>query len=98
MSLKNRREKVVNNYIVQEFPYDEEPSIENIRRNLPVGDVDTCIEKMIRIVRELDPVHIAIQPQVGDMPHKKSLESMELWASEVMPAVLRETGYSTKAA
>ncbi len=98
VSLKNRREKVVNNYIVQEFPYDEEPSIENIRRNLPVGDVDNCIEKMVRIVRELDPVHIAIQPQVGDMEHKKSLESMELWASEVMPAVLRETGHVIKAA
>jgi len=98
VSLKTRREKVANNYIVQEFPYDEEPSIENIRRNLPVGDVDTCIEKMVRIVRELDPVHIAIQPQVGDMDHKKALDSMELWASEVIPAVLREIGRSLAAA
>lgn len=53
---------------------------------------------MVRIVRELDPVHIAIQPQVGDMDHKKALESMELWANEVVPAVLRETGRTALAA
>ena len=53
VALKTRREKVANNYIVQEQPYDEEPSLDNIRRNLPVGDVDSCIEKMVRIVREL---------------------------------------------
>ncbi len=98
VALKTRREKVANNYVVQEHPYGDEPGIEDIRRNLPVGDVDTCIEKMVRIVRELNPVHIAIQPQVGDMDHKKSLACMELWASEVMPAVLKETGHAALAA
>jgi len=92
VSLKARREKVVDNYVVQEFPYDDEPSVEALRRNLPVGDVDTCIEKMVRLVREINPVHIAIQPQVGDMDHQKAIESMRLWAEEVVPAVLRETG------
>jgi alkanesulfonate monooxygenase SsuD/methylene tetrahydromethanopterin reductase-like flavin-dependent oxidoreductase (luciferase family) len=98
VALKTRREKIANNYVVQEHPYDEEPSLDNIRRNLPVGDVDSCIEKMVRIVRELDPVHIAIQPQVGDMDHQKAMDSMELWAREVAPAVLRETGRSAMAA
>lgn len=98
VALKTRREKVFNNYVVQEQPYDDEPSLDDIRRNLPVGDVDTCIEKMVRIVRELDPVHIAIQPQVGDMDHRKALASMELWASEVIPAVLKETGRDLAAA
>ena len=92
VSLKQRREKVENDYIIDEEPYDDEPSIEAIMRNLPVGDVDTCIEKMVRLVRELRPGHIAIQPQVGDMDHRKSLESMELWAEEVIPAVMREVG------
>lgn len=41
VALKTRREKVANNYIVQEHPYEEEPTVENIRRNLPVGDVDS---------------------------------------------------------
>lgn len=98
VALKTRREKIANNYVVQEHPYDEEPSLDNIRRNLPVGDVDSCIEKMVRIVRELDPVHIAIQPQVGDMDYHKAMASMELWANEVVPAVLRETGRTALAA
>jgi len=92
VSLKLRREKVMNDYIVQEQPYDDEPDVETIRRNLPVGDVDTCIEKIVRIARELKPVHITIQTQVGDMDHKKSLASMELWAGEVIPGVMRELG------
>ncbi len=67
MSLKTRREKVANNYIVQEFPYDDEPSIENICRNLPVGDVDTCIEKMIRIVRVLDLSRVLTGPYCAQL-------------------------------
>jgi len=92
VSLKTRREKVMNNYVVEEQPFDEEPSREMILRNLPVGDVDTCIEKMVRTIRELKPVHIAIQTQVGDMEHRKSLQSLELWATEVIPGVLKELG------
>ena len=94
VSLKLRRENVMNDYIVQEQPYDNEPDHEAILRNLPVGDVDTCIEKMVRIARELKPVHITIQTQVGDMSHAKSLASMELWATEVVPGVMRELGQS----
>ena len=92
VSLKLRREKITNDYIVQEQPYDDEPDVETIRRNLPVGDVDTCIEKVVRMARELKPVHIMIQTQVGDMEHKKSLGAMELWAGEVIPGVMRELG------
>ena len=98
VSLKTRREKVMDHHVVQEQPYDDEPSMETIMHNLPVGDVDTCIEKMVRIIRELQPVHIAIQSQVGDMEHSKSLESLELWASEVMPGIRRELGTSAAAA
>ncbi len=94
VSLKLRREVVANDYHVQEQPYDDEPDDETIKRNLPVGDVDSCIEKMVRLVRELKPVHVAIQTQVGDMDHRKSLQSMELWAKEVMPVVLKETGHA----
>ena len=92
VSLKTRREKVTNNYVVEEQPYDEEPSTEAIMRNLPVGDVDTCIEKVVRMIRELKPMHLAIQTQLGDMEHKKSLQSMELWAGQVIPGVMKELG------
>ncbi|MPZ55191.1 MAG: LLM class flavin-dependent oxidoreductase [Rhizobiales bacterium] len=98
VSLKMRREQVQNDYIVQETAYEDEPSIEAILRNLPVGDVETCIEKMVRLVRELKPVHIMIQTQVGDVEHKKSLAAMELWAGKVIPGILKELGKTTSAA
>lgn len=90
LSLKQRRAKVVDDYIVEESPFDGEPSLDEIARNLPVGDVDSCIEKMVRLARELKPVHIMIQSQVGDMSQKQTLASLELWANEVLPAVKRE--------
>jgi alkanesulfonate monooxygenase SsuD/methylene tetrahydromethanopterin reductase-like flavin-dependent oxidoreductase (luciferase family) len=92
VSLKHRREQVVNDYMIQEQPFDDELTPEAIMRNLPVGSVDTCIEKMVRMIRELKPVHVMIQTQVGDMEQKKSLGSMELWATEVIPGVMRELG------
>jgi alkanesulfonate monooxygenase SsuD/methylene tetrahydromethanopterin reductase-like flavin-dependent oxidoreductase (luciferase family) len=96
VALKTRREKVTNDYIVEEQPYDEEPTTEAIMRNLPVGDVDTCIEKVVRMIRELKPVSLAIQTQLGDMEHKKSLASMELWTSQVIPGVMKELGLHKK--
>ena len=96
VSLKTRREKVTDNYVVEEQPYDEEPTIEAIMRNLPVGDVDTCIEKVVRMIRELKPKHLAIQTQLGDMEHKKSLQSMELWTGQVIPGVMKELGLERK--
>jgi alkanesulfonate monooxygenase SsuD/methylene tetrahydromethanopterin reductase-like flavin-dependent oxidoreductase (luciferase family) len=90
VSLKTRNEQVHNHYMVQEVPFAEELDLESIERNLPVGDVDSVIEKVVRTVRELKPVHFMIQTQVGDMEHSKSLEAMELWMTEVVPAVMRE--------
>src|SRR3546814_1413010 len=83
--------------MIEEHPFDEELSLEAIMRNLPVGDVDTCIEKMVRTIRELKPVHVMIQTQVGDMEHNKSLGAMELWATEVIPGVMKELGITETA-
>lgn len=98
VSLKTRREKVADDYVVAEQPYDDEPSLEAIQRNLPVGDVEICIAKMVRLIRELTPVHVMIQTQVGNVDHRKSLESMELWASEVIPGVMKELDLPVEAA
>lgn len=92
VSLKSRREKVAQDYVIEEQPYDEEPSLEGIMRNLPVGDVETCIANMVRSIRELKPVHVMIQTQVGDMEHRKSLAAMELWMTEVVPGIMKELG------
>jgi hypothetical protein len=37
-----------------------------------------------------------IHTQVGDMDHKKSLQAMELWATEVVPGIMKELGMPEK--
>jgi len=96
-SLKDKRENIVDN-MVQESPYKGEPTVDDILRNLPIGDVDTCIERTVRMIRELNPVHIMTQPQIGGVDARKSIESMTLWATEVVPAVQRELGITPAAA
>ncbi|MDB5512148.1 MAG: class flavin-dependent oxidoreductase [Enterovirga sp.] len=98
VSLKNRREKVANDYIVEEQSYDEELGLDRIAANLPVGDVETCVANMVRSIRAMKPVHVMIQTQVGDMDHRKSLAAMELWMSEVVPGIMRELGQPAQAA
>jgi hypothetical protein len=87
-----RQETVVDNYMIEEKAYDEELPWEAIERNLPVGDVETCAARMADVIRRVKPVHIAIQPQLGDIDHKASLKSMERWAGEVIPAIEKELG------
>lgn len=96
VSAKARREKMTDDYVMEEVPYADEPTLDAIERNLPVGSVDRCIENMVRTIRTLRPHHIMIQTQVGDMDHKKSLASMELWMSEVVPGIARELAKSNR--
>lgn len=92
VSLRSRRETVVDGYMIKEEPYEEELPFERLVRNLPVGDVETCAAHMVDVIRRVKPVHIAIQPQLGDIEHKASLRAMERWATEVIPAIEKELG------
>jgi alkanesulfonate monooxygenase SsuD/methylene tetrahydromethanopterin reductase-like flavin-dependent oxidoreductase (luciferase family) len=89
VALKTRQEKLVDNYMVEEKPYPEELPPEKILMNLPVGDVETCAERMVREIEHVRPTHVAIQPQIGDMEHAKAMQALELWSSEVIPAISR---------
>jgi len=92
VSLRNRQESVVDGYMIQEKPYDEELPFERLVQNVPAGSVEKCAASMVDVIRRVKPVHIAIQPQLGDITHKQSLKSMERWAAEVIPAIERELG------
>jgi alkanesulfonate monooxygenase SsuD/methylene tetrahydromethanopterin reductase-like flavin-dependent oxidoreductase (luciferase family) len=98
LSLKGRRETVKNDYMVQETPFPEEPPFERIRHNLPVGDVETCIENMVNLIRNVKPAHIALLMQVGDMEHRKVMKSMERWMQYVVPGVEKELARAAVAA
>lgn len=90
VSLKQRRESMEDDYMVKEAPYENEISLEKIRENLPVGSVDTVIERLIRDIKTVNPVHIAIQTQFGDLDHSTMLKQLRLWSNEIIPAVNAE--------
>ena len=95
VSLKTRQEKVTSDYMIEEVPYEQELPFEALLSNLPAGDVEHCIKIMVRDIKALKPTHIMLQMQMGDMQHRKSLDSLELWASEVIPGIEKELGVSS---
>lgn len=90
VSLKARREAMEDDYMVKEQPFEKEISIEKMMDNLPVGSVDTVIERLVTELRIVQPVHMAIQTQIGDMDHQTMLRQLEVWSKEIIPAVQQE--------
>jgi alkanesulfonate monooxygenase SsuD/methylene tetrahydromethanopterin reductase-like flavin-dependent oxidoreductase (luciferase family) len=90
VSLKTRTECMEDDYMVQEQPFEQEISLEKMAENLPVGSVDTVIERMVRDLRIVRPVHVAIQTQIGDMDHQTMLRQLELWSKVIIPTVQQE--------
>jgi alkanesulfonate monooxygenase SsuD/methylene tetrahydromethanopterin reductase-like flavin-dependent oxidoreductase (luciferase family) len=98
VSLKTRRESVSDDYMVREQPYDEELPFEKMLKNLPVGPVDTVIERLLTDIRAARPVHVALQTQIGDFDHKAMLKQLELWSKVIIPAVQQELARDKAAA
>jgi len=92
VSLKARRESTDDDYMVLEKPFDEELPLEKIAQNLPVGDIETCIERLVADIRVARPMHVAIQTQLGDLDHKVMMRQLETLATRVIPAVKKELG------
>lgn len=92
VSLKTRRELTEDDYMVVERPFDEELPHEKIAANLPVGDVETCVERLVADIRATRPMHVAIQTQLGDLDHGVMMRQLETLATKVIPAVRKELG------
>lgn len=90
VSLKQRTESLEDDYMVTEKPYENEISLEKIKENLPVGSVDTVIERLIRDIKVVKPAHIAVQTQFGDLDHATMLKQLQLWSTEIIPTVKAE--------
>jgi alkanesulfonate monooxygenase SsuD/methylene tetrahydromethanopterin reductase-like flavin-dependent oxidoreductase (luciferase family) len=89
-AIKFRRQSSFDGYVLKEEPYEEELPWEKMMRNIPVGDPETCAERMVNDIRALRPDHVAINTQIGDMDQKVMLKSMETWMTRVAPLVEKE--------
>jgi len=57
-----------------------------------VGSSDTVGERFEAMIDELGFGQIIALMGVGDMPHYRTIKSMELFAGQVMPALRRRAG------
>jgi alkanesulfonate monooxygenase SsuD/methylene tetrahydromethanopterin reductase-like flavin-dependent oxidoreductase (luciferase family) len=87
-----RRQEVMQGTVLVDRPFPDEPSLETIRDNLLIGDVETVAEKLATEIRATHPEHICFSFKVGDTEHKAAMRSMELMIGEVKPRVEREVG------
>ena len=91
-SLKFRRSQSDDGYMIKEVPSDTDPTMEQLRQNLPVGSVNQVIDKMLEEISILRPKHIALQTQLGDFDQKTMLRQIELWGEKIIPAIRKELG------
>ncbi|MNL63071.1 hypothetical protein D3C87_1871620 [compost metagenome] len=81
--------------MVKEVPSENDPTFEQLRKNLPVGSVNEVIDKMLEEISILRPKHIALQTQLGDFDQKTMLKQIELWGDKIIPAIRKEVGSTT---
>ena len=73
-------------------PYEGEPSLETILENLPIGDPESCAEKMIKEIKATGACHYSMFIQQGGMDHKRARRSLERIGAEVLPIVDKALG------
>jgi alkanesulfonate monooxygenase SsuD/methylene tetrahydromethanopterin reductase-like flavin-dependent oxidoreductase (luciferase family) len=91
-SLRRRQEVMEDNGMMREIPVEGEPSIDDIVKNLIIGDVETCIEKCVAEIQQVGAVHTAMFFQVGNFPHRAAMRSLERFAGEVIPGIEKIVG------
>ena len=87
LSLRHRYERVERGRAIP-VPAPNEPGTDDLLdRFLVIGTPDTCIRQIQRIRDLVGITHFNCSFWFGDLEHARVLRSMELFASEVMPAV-----------
>ena len=89
-ALKQRRQRVSDDHMVEEVPFEGEPDLDKMLERMPIGHPEVVAERICNEIRAIRPQQIILQPQVGDMSAEASRRSMELWVTDVMPLVEKE--------
>ena len=91
-SLRDRRAQSDDGYMIREDVRPTDQTVEELRANLPVGNVEQVIERMVNEIRILKPSHVALQTQLGDFDQATMLRQIELWGTRIIPAIRKELG------
>ena len=87
MSLRHRREVMMDDYMVDEIPFPNEPSLEEIAKNIVVGNAEVVAEHLCREIELYGPRHMSLYFAVGDVPNAAVMNSMEQFAAKVVPMI-----------
>ena len=72
---------------VREAPFPNEDPVQALVDKAIIGSPAHCIERLLKDIHVLQPTHLSCTLQFGGLPQAKVLESMERFATEVMPHV-----------
>lgn len=87
MSLRHRRETMVDDYMVEEVPFPDEPPLEQIAKNIVVGNAEAVAERLCGEIELYGPRHMSLYFAVGDLPSQAAMNSMEQFAIKVVPMI-----------
>jgi hypothetical protein len=87
-----RRAEVMEGGMMREVPIPGEISLEEMARNLLVGDCETIAQRLCDEIRASRPCHMMFHFQVGGSSHGAALHTMEKLMSDIVPMIERELG------
>ena len=87
MSLRQRRETMVDDYMVEEVPFPDEPPLEEIAENIVVGNAEVVAQRLCREIELYGPQHMSIYFAVGDVPSPAVMHSMKQFTTKVVPMI-----------
>jgi len=73
-------------------PYEGEPTPEQIMNILPMGNAQTCAERIVAELKAVRPTHYSCFMQSGGLEGTASRRSMERFVRDVLPMVEAEVG------
>lgn len=85
-ALRNRDEAMAGGMMI-EAPAPDEQSLEEMARNLPVGNAETVAERLIADIRASGASHVLLNIQAGASTMTQARRTMDAFAREIRPAI-----------
>ena len=87
LALRQRREVMVDDYMVEEMEAPGEATLDEIAQNIVVGTADQVAERLCAEIELYGPSHMNCYFAVGDMPNAAVKSSIEQFATRVVPEI-----------